>query len=66
MNKIKECEFCGIKEHCNNYKIGLQEARKEFLDFLSEIYSEPHDWFKRIDDKIKELKQALAQKEKTA
>jgi hypothetical protein len=30
--KRKECEFCGAKENCNNYWLGKEEARKEFLN----------------------------------
>ena len=26
--EIEGCEFCGIKENCNNYKIGLIEGKK--------------------------------------
>ena len=27
----KGCEFCGLKENCNNYKLGLDEGKQEAL-----------------------------------
>lgn len=37
--KIDHCEFCGAKENCNNYLIGLKEGKekalKEFIGLLN-------------------------------
>ena len=40
--EIEGCELCGIKENCNNYKIGLIEGREGYVnleDVLEIIYS---------------------------
>ena len=29
--EVAGCEFCGIKENCNNYKLGLIEGREGYV-----------------------------------
>jgi hypothetical protein len=62
------CEYCGIKENCNNYWLGKEDARKEFLERLEYIntgegYTKEYyrNFLMRL---IKELKQSLEEKKK--
>lgn len=58
MNNIEGCEFCGIKENCNNYKLGLQEGREGYVKILDfKKYNggieKPEDVFEFVESLLK-------------
>jgi hypothetical protein len=48
------CEFCGLAENCNNYKLGIQAERKRVCEIIEKWIHDGKDdtHFKRLLAKI--------------
>jgi hypothetical protein len=58
----KGCEFCGLKENCNNYKLGKSDMIKEVEKIFTKLSDENGSWgdferkFKKAIKDLKEVK----------
>jgi hypothetical protein len=44
------CEFCGLKENCNNYKLGIKEGRTQAISKFKKKLKVKFDYWRSLDE----------------